>query len=99
MLLVSGARGIQFNRAIKRIPPRDVELMRKLEASAERNQQSVADRATFDTLTTMRSRKSWIAKRLASAGLLACTVSTEPSTKVTLKIISWPSRLDDPTIN
>ena len=48
MLLVSGARGIQFNRAIKRIPPRDVELMRKLEASAERNQQSVADRATFD---------------------------------------------------
>ena len=26
------------------------------------------------TLTTMRSRKSWIAKRLASAGLLACTV-------------------------
>ena len=43
----SGARPA-FNRAIQRIPPGAVELMRKLEATAERNQQSVADCATLD---------------------------------------------------
>src|ERR1700731_2479229 len=56
---------------------------------------TMSDSPARSTLTTIRSRNCRVAKTLASPGVLAGIVSIDPSTKVTLKIISWSSRYTD----